>query len=153
MIVSDLAHLPTQLKTNTAFDQAIEFLRQERWRGKPDGKIGIDGDTVFALLQSYTTLLPENTVKYEGHHKYIDIQYVVEGKETIYWRHAPELAPTTPYDPAKDVWFSYAPTIDAIPVTLLPGQLVVLFPTDAHAATHCAGDPVHVRKIVIKVAV
>ena len=103
MIVSDLAHLPTQLKTNTAFDQAIEFLRQEQWRDKPDGKIVIDGDAVFALLQSYTTHLPENTVKYEGHRKYIDIQYVVEGKETIYWRHAPELTPTTPYDPATDV--------------------------------------------------
>ena len=153
MIVSDLAHLPAQLKTNTAFDQAIEFLRQEQWRDKPDGKIVIDGDTVFALLQSYETKLPENNVKYEGHRKYIDIQYIVEGNETIYWRHASGLTPTTPYDPAKDVWFSYAPTMDAIPVALLPGQLVVLFPTDAHAATYCAGDPVHVRKIVVKVAV
>lgn len=153
MIVTQIENLSDQIAPTPSFQKAIDFLRQEQWRGKPDGKVVIDGDTVFALLQSYETRLPGKNVNFEGHHKYIDIQYVVEGKETIYWRHAPELMATTPYDPAKDVWFSYAPTIDAIPVTLLPGQLVVLFPTDAHAATHCAGDPVHVRKVVIKVAV
>lgn len=153
MIVTPLENLSDQIAPTPSVQKAIDFLRQERWRGKPDGKIVIDGDAVFALVQSYETRLPENTVKYEGHRKYIDIQFVVEGKETIYWKHAPALTPTTSYDPGKDVWFSYAPIIDAIPVTLLPGQLVVLFPTDAHAATYCVGNPVHVHKIVIKVAV
>ncbi|MBI5305417.1 MAG: YhcH/YjgK/YiaL family protein [Chloroflexi bacterium] len=153
MIVSDLAHLPAQLRTNSAFDQAIEFLRREGWRGHADGIVPIDGETVYGMLQSYETKIPQDTVPFEGHRKYIDIQYVIEGKETIYWTPTGALTPTTPYDDGRDIWFSQFTRQDAIPVALVAGQLAVLFPEDAHAPTHVSGASMRVRKIVVKVAV
>ncbi len=152
MIVTNVANLARQVALNSKFEQALEFLRREGWRGQADGTLPIDGDLVYGMLQSYMTKLPQETVPFEGHHKYIDIQYLIEGKETIYWTQTAGLTPTTPYDAAKDIWFSRAPIGDATPIVLTPGQLVVLFPEDAHAPTHCAGAPVFVRKIVIKVA-
>ena len=153
MIVSDLAHLPAQLRTDAAFDRAIEFLRHESWRDHAVGKIPIDGDRVYGSLQSYETKIPTDTVTFEGHRKYIDIQYVIEGKETIYWMPSSALTPTTPYDEAKDVWLCQSAYQGATSVALSAGQLAVLFPEDAHAPTHMVGAPTRVRKIVIKVAV
>jgi biofilm protein TabA len=153
MIVTQLEYLAFQLKPTPAFEKAIDFLRSEGWRERPDGSIEIDGTQVYALLQAYETKMPKESVLFEGHRKYIDIQYIIEGEETIYWTPTNHLAVTTAYDETKDIWFSQSAIGDATPVILLAGQLVVLFPTDAHAPTHAVGAPMHVRKVVIKVAV
>jgi len=153
MIVTDLAHLPAQLKTNAAFEIALDFLRREGWRCHADGTIPVDGARVYGMLQSYETKIPQATVPLEGHHKYIDIQFIIEGTEKIFWAAASGLTPTIPYDDAKDIWFSPAPPENATAVVLTAGQLAVLFPEDAHAPTHCVDAPVRVRKILMKVSV
>ncbi|MEW5718049.1 MAG: YhcH/YjgK/YiaL family protein [Chloroflexota bacterium] len=153
MIITDLDNLSRQLAMNRKFEHAIEFLRRAGWRGHPDGTIEIDGKNVYGMLQSYETKIPQTTVPFEGHRKYIDIQFLIEGKETIYWMPTERLTPTTPYDAAKDIWFCQASPTDAAAAVLSAGQLAVLFPEDAHAPTHAAGQPIRVRKIVIKIAV
>lgn len=153
MIICDLAHLPAQVKVNFAFEQAIAFLRREGWRDQMDGKIPIDGECVFGMLQAYDTKIRTDTVLFEGHRKYIDVQYIIEGRETIFVTPTAGLIPTTPYDEVKDIWFCQSDRQDSIAVSLKAGQLVVLFPEDAHAPTYCFGAPTRVRKIVVKVAV
>jgi biofilm protein TabA len=153
MIVTHLDNLNKQLAMNAKFKHAIEFLRREGWRGHPDGTIEIDGTNVYALLQAYETQVPQGTVPFEGHHKYIDIQCVIEGKETIYWTPTHRLTPTIPYDDAKDIWFSHTPRNDATEVVLSFGTLAVFFPEDAHATRQAAGQPAHVRKLIVKIAV
>lgn len=153
MIVTDVEHFAQQVAMNPKFERALDFLRREGWHGQADGTIPIDGDQVYGMLQSYETKIPKTTVPFEGHHKYIDVQYLIEGTETIFWTRTASLTPTIPYDPAKDIWFSQFTREGATPIVLTPGQLVVLFPEDAHAPTHCGGVPGPVRKIVIKVAV
>jgi biofilm protein TabA len=153
MIVTQLEHLSSQMAMHARFEKAIVFLHGEGWRGHTDGKIPIDGNAVFGMLPSYETKTPRETIPFEGHRKYIDIQYMIEGKETIYWMPTSGLAPTVPYDDAKDIWFCQSTREGSTPVMLTTGQLIVLFPEDAHAPMHSAGAPTYVRKIVIKVAV
>ncbi len=153
MIVTELAHLSKQLRPNYKFDRAIDFLQREGWRDCINGKISIEGDSVYALLQSYETKTPNVTVPFEGHRKYIDIQYVIEGRETIYCQPTSSLTSTIPYDDAKDIWFCQSSLREASVVVLEAGQLAVFFPEDAHAPTQAAGTPMPVRKIVVKVAV
>jgi len=153
MIVTDLDNLNQQLAMNPKFERALEFLRREGWRGHPEGTIEIDGKNVYALLHAHVTQVPQGTVPFEGHRKYIDIQCVIEGKETIYWMPTQHLTPTIPYDDAKDIWFSHTPRNDATKVVLSLGILAIFFPEDAHATRQTAGQPVHVRKIIVKVAV
>ena len=45
-----------------------------------DGKYLIDGDNVYASVQTYDT---KDDVKYESHRRYIDIQYMIDGEEKI----------------------------------------------------------------------
>ena len=44
------------------------------------GKYQIDNDDIFAIVQEYDTKEEKDCVL-EGHHKYIDIQYVIQGVE------------------------------------------------------------------------
>ena len=152
MIVAQLENLPHQLAMNALFEKAYEFLSRKTWRDKPQGRIEIDGDRVFALVQSYKTKAPQNDALFEGHRNYIDIQYIIEGNEMIYWMPTEHLTPTTLYDSAKDVWLCQLTYTDAMRVILSAGQLAVFFPEDAHAPTHSVVAPTFVRKIVIKVA-
>ena len=153
MIVTNLENLAQQILANAKFERALAFLRHEGWREYPEGGIGIDGKNVYGMLQSYETKVPQDNVPFEGHRKYIDVQYMIEGKETIYWTQTSGLTPTTPYDDANDIWFSNAPRDDATTVMLTARQLAVFFPSDAHAPMHSADKPTRVRKIVVKVAV
>lgn len=153
MIVAQLENLPHQLAMNASFEKAFEFLCLQSWRDKPQGRIEIDGDRVFALVQSYQTKAPQTDVLFEGHRNYIDIQYIIEGKEMIYWMPTDHLTPTTLYDSTKDVWLCQLTYTDAMRVILSAGQLAVLFTEDAHASMHSVVAPTFVRKVVIKVAV
>jgi YhcH/YjgK/YiaL family protein len=153
MILVPLEHLPRQLAMNPRFQLAIDFLRREGWRGHSDGIIPIDAERVYGMLQSYETKIPGETIPFEGHRQFIDIQFVIDGAETIFWTPAARLTPTTPYDPAKDIWFCHAPRAEAATFILSGRQAAVFFPEDAHAPSHMLAQPMRVRKIVVKVAV
>jgi biofilm protein TabA len=131
---------------------AAEFLRREDVRYLADGKYEIEGDRVFAIVQRYATESPPNP-RFEAHRKYIDVQYVVSGTESIGWAPLGEMAVTERYDVEKDICFGLVPEAKWSPVTLCAGELAVIYPADAHAPRLTAGNPSRVMKIVVKVAV
>jgi YhcH/YjgK/YiaL family protein len=85
----------------------------------------------------------------EAHRKYIDIQMLVDGTETIGWRSMPECQTLTDeYTAERDImFFGDAP---ATWIELPVGKFMIFFPEDAHAPLAAHGDNV---KAVIKVAV
>lgn len=83
MIVTDLLHIEQQVSMNPSIKKAIDFLRHLP-KDLTEGKIEIDGEKVFALLQKYETIV-EAVPKFEFHRKYIDVQYIVSGEEVIGW--------------------------------------------------------------------
>ncbi len=152
MIVTDLEHATQQIALTPSLQKAIDFLRQARGRELPDGRVEIDGNTVYALVQSYETA-PVSQARLEAHRKYVDVQYVASGEEVIGWVSTDRLTPAVPYDDAKDVWFGSVPLNEMTPVRLAAGQLAVFYPPDAHAPRLAAGVPACVKKIVVKVKV
>ncbi len=159
MIVSDLEHIAGQTVSTRLLSLALDFLRQTEGQNLDDGRVTIDGDLVYALVQSYQTepLPSGSSPRLETHRKYIDIQYVVSGSEALGWTPLEQLSVTTPYDAAKDVEFGSAPPAAVTLVRLTAGQMAVLWPEDAHAPRLAAaiGDkpaqPTDVKKIVVKV--
>lgn len=151
MIVTDLEHAAEQIALNPALQKALAFLRQTRSQALADGRVEIDGDQVYALVQSYTT--QRGAPKFEAHRKYLDVQYLVAGEEVIGWAILDRMMVDTPYDEAKDACLGHVPEPDVTPVRLSAGQLAVLYPCDAHAPKLAAGEPMPVKKIVVKVAV
>jgi biofilm protein TabA len=152
MIVTDLDHLHEQIPASPRVRSAVDFLMESRLQDLPDGRIEIDGDRLYALIQSYQTIPWENA-KFEAHRRYIDFQFIASGSEAMGWCHLDRMTETVPYNDAKDVWYG-KPTsggITAVPLTA--GQLAVLFPNDAHAPKLLVNQPEAVKKIVVKVLI
>ncbi len=151
MIIADLKSIDCQCDMPLALTKAIEFLRLRGIHELPDGKVEIDGDKVFAIVQRYQTL-EADVPKFEYHRKYIDVQYLVSGEEIIGWTPSDRMNITEPYDAGKDIAFGAAKG-KWTPVHLQAGQAAVLWPEDGHAPRLAAGKASAVMKIVVKVAV
>lgn len=133
------------------FAKAFSFLRSVDGT-QALGRHDIDGDDVFALVQTYATK-PIESALFEAHRKYIDIQFVHSGRETILW--APLAAmkeQTMAHDEAKDaaLW-KLVP--DVTPLHMSAGHFAILFPQDAHAPCVEWETSAQVFKVVVKVAV
>ncbi len=152
MLVTDIKHIEHKLSMTAALWKAIEFLRRLDIRNLADGRVDIDGQHVFALIQRYETVMTD-IPKFEYHRKYMDVQYIVSGEEIIGWAPAGRMVVTEAYDIERDICFGIVSTGEITPVYLQAGQLAVLYPEDGHAPKLAAGTPSTVIKIVVKVAV
>ena len=151
MIVTDLSNIDYQVSTTSVIKKAIDFLRRTNIHGLADGRVEIDGQQVFAIIQRYETVIA-GVPKFEHHKKYVDIQYVASGEEVIGWAPADEITVTEAYDVDKDICFGTVPKGKITPVYMQAGQVAVLYPEDGHAPRLAAGESSHVLKVVVKVA-
>jgi biofilm protein TabA len=152
VIVTDLNNIDHQVEMTTSLRKAFDFLRRRDVHALPDGRVDIDGDKVFALVQRYETARTE-APKFECHRNYVDVQFMVSGEEVLGWAALETMKTTEAYDEKKDICFGTVGPGKWTPVHLQTGQLAVLWPEDAHAPKLAAGDPSRVMKIVVKVAV
>jgi YhcH/YjgK/YiaL family protein len=152
MIVTDLNHIDHQVPMTPSLRKAFDFLRGSDLHVLPNGRVDIDGDAVFALVQRYETMRTE-APKFECHRRYIDVQFIASGEEVLGWATAETLQITEAYDEKKDICFGTVIKGKWTPALLQAGQLAVLWPEDAHAPKLAAGEPSSVMKIVVKVAV
>jgi len=152
MIHTDLKSAESLLPGTAAFRLALDFLRRPDLRNLPDGKYEIDGETVFAMVQRYETLVQAEP-KFEAHRKYTDLQFLAAGAELIGWAPLGKLAVTEVYDEGKEACFGTVPPGSWAPLRLEAGQLALLGPEDAHAPRLAAGAPAPVLKVVVKVLV
>ncbi len=133
------------------FDAAFAFLELLP-AGAALGRHDIDGDNCFALVQTYSSK-PLAQAKFEAHRKYIDIQFIQSGAETLLWAPLSALTVTTePYVEERDVAFFATPS-QFTPLTLKTGEFAIFYPTDGHAPCLECGMASEVRKVVIKVRV
>ena len=152
MIVSDLNNISRQAAPSPNLQKAIHFLRSPDIQMLPDGRVEIDGERVFALVQRFQTKWVA-TPKFECHKKYIDIQFILSGEEIIGWAPAELMEITAAYDAGKDISFGTVAKGQWTPVHLQAGQMAVLYPEDGHAPKMALRNPSTVMKIVVKVMV
>ena len=133
------------------WDKAFLFLRDHDLSSLELKKYEIDGADLYAPLSEYMSKNEEDA-KYEAHRKYIDIQYVVSGKELI------GVAPISqikdilePYSEEKDVMFM---TVNQVTnYQAQPDRFFIFFPEDLHRPGLKDGENTLVRKVVVKVKV
>jgi biofilm protein TabA len=152
MTVADLENIGRQAPMTPSLAKAIEFLRTSKLQDLPDGRVEIDGDRVFAVVQRYETGADGPPV-FEAHKKYIDVQYLASGEEIIGWVPLGEMTVTRAYDAGKDICFGTAREGRWTPVHLHAGRLAMLWPEDAHAPRLASAASSFVMKVVVKVAV
>lgn len=112
-------------------------------------KIPLEGGA-FALEQVYLSK-PRSEVFFETHRKYIDVQAVLAGEESMEVVDLSRLTVNVPYDAERDL-IKY---LDYQPSSVLrarEGELAVFFPVDGHLS-RAVTTAVIVRKTVVKVPV
>ena len=155
MLVAHLENAQSHDYLSERFRKAYAFLERDDLHALPIGSIDIDGDEVFANVQEYETA-PASERLYEAHRRYYDVQFMVEGIESMWYAPLEELAPEGDFDEEGDGGL-YSPTPDSpeSEIVLRPGDLAVVAPEDAHKPrcipTANEGRAQRVRKIVVKV--
>ena len=130
-------------------EAAFEFLEGQTEICLGSGRVEIDGDRLFALVQAYAPG-PIAEGRFETHQRYADIQYVIKGREMIGSAPAGELEVEAPYDQEKDVEFHTLPEAFS-QLALSDGCFAVLYPEDAHMPGRRLDCDDQVCKIVVKV--
>ena len=130
--------------------RSLRFLADTDIAALPCGEVEIEGREIFAIVQEYETL-PKDACKPEAHVRYIDVQYISAGRETIYTTPMPEDAkPSEDYLADKDLAF-YTDVPPETGLVMDAGSYAVFFPWDIHR-TRCSGDATsQVRKVVVKI--
>lgn len=146
--LDDTTHLPPI----PGLDAALKFLRTCP-DNQPDGTVEIDGRNVFAIIQSYETKNEHDAPRFEAHRKYIDIQFLLSGRELMGWAPISALTVTEPYNSEKDILFGTVPDASNSFTSFTARQAIVLFPSDAHAPGLAQSAPQPVKKVVIKMLV
>ncbi len=131
-------------------ERALAYVR-ENGASLADGKVFLDGEKLYVSIQSYRTK-PREECKYEAHRRYIDIQYIIEGKEIIAVTDAAGLKERAPYSEEKDVVF-FEDGKKGDELVLCAGDYVVVFPDDVHMPKVQAGEPSDVKKAVVKILI
>ena len=151
MILDTLDHAARYEILNPRLAQAFAFLRAVDGTQTP-GRHYLDGDNLFAIVETYASK-PVESALFEAHRKYIDVQFIHHGRETLLWAPLPLMKEETrPYDAEKDI-AKWKLVPDATPLHLSAGCFTILFPQDAHAPGVEWGASAQVFKVVMKVAV
>jgi biofilm protein TabA len=139
-------------KNRECWDKAFAYLRETDLENIPPGKYKIDGDRVYASFAEGPTKELENT-RWEAHLKYIDIQYVVKGREKIGVAPLSKAVITEPFNAEKDIGFYEVPEPDCKYYVAEPGTFFIFFPQDAHRPCIKIKGSDSDKKIVIKIKV
>ena len=148
MILDRIEQADLYTKLNPHFTKAFAFLRQEGLDKLADGRHDIDGDDVYAQVIKGTGKT-RGEAKLEAHRKYIDVQYIISGRDDIGWKNYSACRNSMgDYNSEEDLEL-LADSASAW-ITICPGDFAILFPEDAHAPGVGEGA---FHKVVVKVAI
>ena len=150
MIVDRIQNADLYINMHARFQAAFDFLRQDNIADLETGEYQICGKDVYANVASYETL-PADEGECEAHRKYIDLQFIADGKEHIGYSPLEEQALVEEYCDDRDVAF-YDGTAPSF-VSLSSGMFAIFFPDDAHKPCRYLERSSKVKKIVVKIAV
>jgi len=128
--------------------KGFEFITKTDLVTIAPGKYQIDNDDIFAIVQEYDTK-EESDCVLEGHNKYIDIQYVIQGVEHIGFTPLTNQV-AVEENLEKDYTFY---TGETSMFRLEEGMFTLFFPEDLHRPGVKADQISKVKKVVVKVRI
>ena len=147
MVYDKIDNLETYKGLSEDIYEGLKYLKN----ATPDLACGVHeiSTKVKAIVSEYETkLINENG--YEGHKKFIDIQYLLEGREKNCCLPVEKLKETKAYNEEKDAAF-YEAEIPAQELMLGDGYFAIYWPQDGHMPCLCAIRIEAVKKVVVKV--
>ena len=135
---------------NENFKKAFDFIEKAVSQNLAVGKYEIDSDKVYASVQEYETK-DYDVAKFEGHRKYIDIQYIISGTECMEVIDISKAKSNTEYNETKDVIF-FENNDFSKKCVVQDEEFVIFFTHDIHKpGVAFKNKKSNVKKIVVKV--
>ncbi|TWJ04858.1 YhcH/YjgK/YiaL family protein [Mucilaginibacter frigoritolerans] len=136
-------------KNKALWIKVFTFLRDSDLTILKPGKYPIDGDNAYASITEAPSKEFDKTT-WESHRKYIDLQYIIKGKEKIGVAPVSKATVIKPYNEKAD-GANY--TTDGQFYIAEPGTFYLFFPQDAHRPSIKVDGYDVVKKLVIKIKV
>lgn len=148
MIYTNLKESTRIENVHPQFKKLFEYLKNNDLLNTELGKIELDGQNLF-INNVDAKLSPKDERFLESHKNYIDVQIPLSKTETFGIKPMDECtAIKSEYNSEKDIEFYYDRPTNFISVK--PGEIIILFPEDAHAPQIGEGN---IRKIIAKVKI
>ncbi|CAN5514374.1 hypothetical protein BH09BAC6_BH09BAC6_24560 [soil metagenome] len=135
---------------STLWEKVFAFLRDPNLDTLAPGKYPIDGDNAYATITEGPTKEFDKTA-WESHRKYIDLQYVIKGREKIWVCPLSMAVVSKPYDESKDLanyTFNGGEAYVAV-----PGTFYLFFPENVHRPGNKGEGDDTAKKLGIKIRV
>lgn len=149
MIIDKLSNSKQYYNLGLRIEKGFKYLESADLTKLELGRHDIDGSNIFALVSEYETKESDQAFL-EAHRKYIDIQYIVSGKEKMGYCPIEGLEAAVEYDENKDIIF-FKGQSDLI--TVKEGMFALFSVEDAHMPNIIASNKEVVKKVVIKILV
>jgi len=151
VIYDDVANMNIYSRVHPYIARVEQELQALGGRELSVGRFEIEGEGLFYQVQRYESKAP-SVCHFESHRRYIDVQCVLEGRETAYVTQITDVEPTDSYDGERDIRFYRDAESSAI--VLKPGMFALFFPQDAHKpCCHYDENQVNILKVVFKLAI
>jgi biofilm protein TabA len=134
-------------KNKVVWDKVFAFMRDSSLVNLKPGKYIIDGNNAIASITEAPSKEFEQST-WESHRRYIDLQYVIKGKEKIGVSPIAVATVTKPYDEKKD-GANY--TAEGKYYIADPKSFFLFFPDDVHRPNIKVDGYDTVKKLVIKI--
>ena len=147
MIVGNIKDAKRYFSVNNVFAEVFKLLENLR-ADTPTGSIEREDFRVNVMECEPSDLTVDGSAKpFEAHRAYIDIHYVIAGKEGIGYAEVERLEPITEYDESADYLLLLG---EYNKIKLGRGDFCVVYPEDAHIPCMYAGSD-KLKKAVVKI--
>ncbi|MDW2799172.1 YhcH/YjgK/YiaL family protein [Clostridium boliviensis] len=152
MILDQIIHLNRYISADDGIKAALKFIYSHKDEAEmPDGKYEIIKDQVTAFVVSKDTV-NQSSAEMEIHKKFMDIHYVLKGKEMCCLADLPQDIESCSYDEEADITFFPGKSTDSI--TIGRGDFYAVWPYEPHKPLCNPGEKSEfVKKIICKVKI
>ena len=136
------------------WDKALAFLQNTDWANIKVGRYNIDGENGVNVNATVSDdpLKDTSISNWEVHKKYIDLHYVIEGKEKVGATPVGDVKQVvTPFDATKDIGYYHFDGGKYYIAT--PKNFFLFFPTEAHRPHLKVPGYEKAKKVVFKIRV
>ncbi len=149
MIIDTLENASRYFMLHPSIEMAFDFLDGIEKDNYSEGKTEIIGNHLFANCMERETKNFSESI-WESHEKYLDIHFLVDGNERIFYGPEENMTEIKPYDPEKDITVFEG---DGTEVFFPKNSFVIFFPGEIHKALVNVGVTEKIKKVVVKLGV
>lgn len=149
MIIDRLENSKFYYGLGIAFETSFKYLQKVDLENLKCGKYDIDGNRIFVNIMEYETKNVDECL-WEAHKQYVDIQYIISGREKMGYINYEDIDITNEYKTNTDVLFG---TGTGQFLNVKKGEFVIFTPNDGHMPSLNIERLEYVKKAVIKILI